>query len=191
MKEQINNLCNQYGFNISNVDDNIFSCALGLGDIIRLLSCLKYNFIHGPLHLNLGLFFVYYTNSINYIEFRLKMIKNIIDSNNIDKSKIIFYYNELKNPSNGQIRFVDYADCSKIKNLKLNFNTEEINHKAEEEEYIIFHTKSRFHLDKEQVFQDLKIFERFISTFKSKYKIYIIGEREINRNNTENKSNKT
>jgi hypothetical protein len=184
MKERINNLCNQYGFNISDMDDNIFSCALGLGDIIRLLSCLKNNFIYGSLHLNLGLFFVYYTNSINYIEFRLKMIKNIIDSNNIDKSKIIFYYNELKKPSNGQIRFVDYADCSKIKNLKLNFNTEQIQENIQEE-YIIFHTKSRFHLDKEKVFQDLKIFERFISTFKSKYKIYIIGERQINRNNTE------
>ena len=184
MKDQINNLCKIHGFEISNIDDNIFSCALGLGDLARLLSCLKYNLITKPLHINLGLFFVYYSNSINYIEFRLKMIQNIIDSNHIDKKQIIFYYNELKKTSNGQIRFVDYVDCSKIQKLKLHFNTNKIESNIQEE-YIIFHTKSRFHLNKEEVFQDLKVFERFISTFKTKYKIYILGEKEINRNNAE------
>jgi len=183
MKDKINNLCNEYGFHISDIDDNVFSCALGLGDLSRLLSCLKYNIITEPLHINLGLFFVYYSNSINYIDFRLRLIRNIIDSNNIDQSKIIFYYNELKKPSNGQIRFAEYIDCNKLKNLKLKFNVEPS--LDNNEEYIIFHTKSRFHLDKEKVFQDLKVFEKFISTFKSKYKIYILGEKQIHRNNAE------
>ena len=184
MNHKINHLCNQYGFYISNIDDNMFSCALGLGDLSRLLACLKYNIIDKPLHINLGLFFVYYYNPINYIDFRLRLIKNIIDSNNIDKSKVIFYYNELIKPCKGQIGFTDYIDCKQIKNIKLNFNTK-INLDNEGEEYIIFHTKARFHINKEKVVQDLKVFERFISTFKSKYKIYILGEKQIHRGNAE------
>jgi len=199
MREQINNLCNNNGFHLNEVVPNQKSCALGLGDLLRLLTCLKFNIIPDKIYINLG-DFVHYGNPLNYIDFRLQMLKNVIISNNIDLNKIVFFYNEDR-ANHGQIRFVDQVDCSKIHNLKLDFDTssvhscqnsaeeeEEEEEKQEEEkqeEYIIFHTKSRFHLDKEKVFQDLKVFEKFISTFRSRYKIYIVGERQINRNNAE------
>jgi len=197
MIEQINNLCNNIGFHISEVTPEQKSCALGLGDILRLLACLKYdinNYLCDKIYINIASL-TYYSNPINYINFRLQLIKNVLKCNNIDSKKVVFFYNKINIeylPNYGQTEFVKQVDCNKIQHLKLDFDTSSVQpcqnnaeEKEEKEEYIIFHTKSRFHLDKENVFQDLKVFEKFISTFKSKYKIYIIGERQINRNNTE------
>jgi hypothetical protein len=51
--------------------------------------------------------YIHYSNPINYIQFRLKMIKNIIDSNNIDISKIIFYFNDSVNKYNKQLELLN------------------------------------------------------------------------------------
>ena len=178
--EQIFELCTKYDITISHVDKNIIPCALGIGDLMRLLSCIKYGVWNGPMYINLECFTLY-NNPLNYIEFRLKLINQIIIYNNIDLSKIVFFLDE--NNISQQL-FHDTINISLIKNIKLNFNTKNINN-YDNEEYIIFHTKCRFHLDKEQVLKDLKIFDKFIRHLKISYKIYILGEKQIHRTNFE------
>jgi hypothetical protein len=180
--DQINNLIKKYNIELLTVNNDQISCALGIGDLLRLISCIKYNIINELIYINLACFVKNYNNITNSVEFRFKLIKNLIENNNIYNS-IIYFYNE---NNTYQKRFVEQIDYSKITNMKLNINTENININKEcKEEYIIFHTKARFHFYKNQVIEDLKIFDQFINSFKSKYKIYILGEKDINMNNYE------
>ena len=172
-------LCSYYDIFISQVDENIKSSALGLGDIIRLLSCIKYGLWDGPLYINLASLALY-NNPLNYIEFRFRLIKDIVKYNDIPFSKIIFFWN--KNNIKQKL-FIDTINVNSIHNLKLKFNNSNL--LESNEEYIVFHTKCRFHFDKKQVLEDLKIFEKYIRSLKTSYKIYILGEKQMQRTNFE------
>jgi hypothetical protein len=125
----------------------------------------------------------YYKNCINYLVFRLRFITNLIKSNNIDKTKVFFYYNKNKPHPIG---FTDLIDTTKINNFKVNYDISNENlYETENEEYIIFHTKTRFFSNPDKTINDLYLFEKFIHNFYSKYKIIILGEKRLPLDNKE------
>jgi hypothetical protein len=157
-------LCNKYNINTSHI--NIKCDATGIGDILFRLLAINNKLITTPFYINLNYFTKPYYNMdpINQLEFRLKLILDVLKYNNIDIQIIKFV-------------FSDNYDISQelpyhlIDNFNLKFENQYVN----SEEYIIFHTKCR-HSSQE----NYKILKENIKLFCKnifKYKIIIMGER--------------
>lgn len=84
-------LCNKYDiqYNFINTTCN----ATGIGDILEWLLCIKDNIIC-QVYINLNYFtdLYYNSNPLNMLEFRIRLIKDVIKYNNIDSNKIIFTF---------------------------------------------------------------------------------------------------
>ena len=125
-------LCNKYNINTSHI--NIKCDATGIGDILFRLLAINNKLITTPFYINLNYFTKPYYNMdpINQLEFRLKLILDVLKYNNIDIQIIKFV-------------FSDNYDISQelpyhlIDNFNLKFENQYVN----SEEYIIFHTKCR------------------------------------------------
>ena len=158
-------LCNKYNINTQYL--NIKCDATGIGDILFRILGIKNNLITTPFYINLNYFTkpYYKMDPINQLEFRIRLILDILKYNNIDNKRIQFV-------------FSDNYDISQeipydlIENFNLDF--EQYNHNSEE--YIIVHTKCR-HSSQENykiLKENIKLFCKN-NTFK--YKIIIMGER--------------
>lgn len=170
-------LCNSYNINPEN--DNIVANAMGIGDLLYGFVAYKNNLITSNLNINVKYFSntsPYYINPLNALEFRLQLIQKLIKDNNLPSNMCRFIL------SNN----VNYKEPSefynRIKNFKLEFNTDEINIDSkitsfiQNNKYIIFHTKCR-HLHDTDYNAIKTMVSQFANIFKTKYKIIIIGEK--------------
>jgi hypothetical protein len=167
--EQLLKICNKYNIKII-YDNNIQGHATGIGDILFRLSCMQHNVITMPFHINLWYFTkpYYMSDPINQLEFRIKLINDLINSNN-NLSIIDIKYIYSLNPI---IINNDNLPHNLMNKYKLNLNTIPSNIDTD---YIVFHTKCRFNKNFNYKFLKSKI-QNFCNNFKSTYKIYIIGE---------------
>ena len=154
--------------------------ALGIGDILISLVLLKNNIIQPPIYINLDAFKdnTWYDNPSNFLDFRLKLIEYICINNDIDFNniKLLDYNNNNNNYFNQHQEEIPKIN---IWNLQLNLNTTKNNLNIDNDtEYIIFHTKCRFlaGFDYEILKNNLSV---FFNTYKTKYTIVLLGEKEI------------
>lgn len=166
-------LCTKY--NISPTHNNeLAGDSTGIGDILFRVLCIKNKMITGPFNINLNFFTspYYDTNPIQQLEFRIQLIMDLVKFNNISINMFNFFFstNKLTNQSLPYNSIDDYK-------LYINDNS----NKTDTSDYIIFHTKCRHNSTEDYTFLKLKIKE-FCTNFKSKYKIYIMGERTFPEN---------
>ena len=85
-------LCNKYDIQYKHI--NTTCDATGIGDILEHLLCIRDNVIDKPFYINLNYFtdLYYKSEPINQLEFRIRLIKDVIKYNNIDNNKIIFTF---------------------------------------------------------------------------------------------------
>ena len=162
-------ICNKYNINPEYV--NIMCDATGIGDILFRILAIKNNLITTPFYINLNYFTkpYYNMNPINQLEFRIKLILDIINYNNINYEMIKFVFSD---------NYVLNQDLpyNLIENYNLNFITESTESIEYINEYIIFLTKLR-HSSDENYFIIKENIKQFCRNNKSKYKIIILGER--------------
>lgn len=142
------------------------SDAVGIGDLLFNIICIKNN-LKQQYTINLCCF----NDDNNRLIFIMKLILDLIKGNNIDNNKIKFIFNN-------EIVINPNLPYHLINNFRLNIDLNEnsINQNQNDSEYIIFHTKFRHHdgnLNINLIKYKIMNFCRF---FKSKYKIYIMGE---------------
>ena len=168
--EKVIDVCKQY--NISPTYNNqLVGDATGIGDILFRILCIKNNLIPGPFNINLVYFTrpYYGTDPIKQLEFRLKLFMDLVKFNNISIDMLNFFFS--KNEYINQ-----YLPFNSINNYKLNMYNNDSTGNTDTEPYIIFHTKCRHNSTEDYTFLKHKIKE-FCINFKSKYKIYIMGEK--------------
>jgi hypothetical protein len=91
--EKVIELCQKYNINI--IQNNyLYGCATGIGDILFRILCMKNNQITKNFYINLHYFTqpYYMSEPINQLEFRIKLIHDLLKSNNIPFEKVIFIY---------------------------------------------------------------------------------------------------
>ena len=148
--------------------------ALGLGDlfILRLLCDTWNDEFNYNFEINLHTIKDYRNNNEEYKNFIIYIIRNIFKDK---RFYIIQNYEESLTPTKQIYSFhIVYPFDSNYINIKKYFNTDKII----EDKYIIFHTKVRIDY-KGMNNEQLDKLDRFIETYKSKYKIVIMGERII------------
>jgi hypothetical protein len=171
--EKLLEICKKY--NINPVYNNIVCDATGIGDILLRLLCIKNKLITKKFYINLNYFTKPYYNMdpINMIEFRIKLIIDIVKYNDIPYEMIEFVFSQNYSLNQG-------LPYELIENYNLNFdNTNEnieLNENVKLNEYIIFHTKCR-HTKNENYPLLKNNIKQFCANNKSKYKIIILGER--------------
>jgi hypothetical protein len=164
-------ICNKYSIKPHHVN-NLICDATGIGDILFRILAIKNEIITKPFYINLNYFTkpYYKMNSINQLEFRIKLILDIINYNNIDHKMIKFVFS-----NNESINEIMPYELIENYNLKFDDTTENTKDTIMED-YIIFHTKCRH--NKNENYSILKEnIKNFCKINKSKYKIIILGER--------------
>jgi hypothetical protein len=165
-----------YGFRFEETNEKHVSNAMGLGDLLWNIIHLQDKLWPSPLYINVVLFFNnnYYPNPENALNFRLSLLNYILENHNtLSKSDIVFFMN------NKYIVFNTAFQYDKLKLLRINANltfpTFNISN------YIIFHTKLRLSptqakYEYSSIKNKMKL---FCESFKSKYTIVILGERNM------------
>jgi hypothetical protein len=160
-------LCQTY--NITPFYDNtLIGDAMGIGDILFRILCIKNGLINKPFNINLTYFTkeYYKTEPLTQLKFRLQLIKDLLKANHISNSMVQFVFTN-------SMLVNTIMPYDSINRFNLNIELEPIHTSAE---YIIFHTKCR-HFNTEN-YEDLKNkISNFCKTFKSRYTIIIMGER--------------
>ena len=174
---QIMDLCNANGIQITH-DNTLMGSAIGIGDILLKILSIKFKLTQHPMYVNVCWFMNTYNriNPINQLEFRIKLIRELCESNNIPNNMVKFIYT--KNPV---ARTFTKKDYESMNNFKLEFNSiKPLNDdRAIDGEYIVFHTKCR-HQFKLENYELLKQkLSEFCSNYKSNCKIVILGERNF------------
>jgi hypothetical protein len=113
-------------------------------------------------------------NPINQLEFRLKLIRELCECNNIPPDMVRFIYS--KNPHYNLFSNKNYEN---MKQLKLDINVSKST-KVIDGEYIVFHTKCRHNSNEHYELLKHKI-TAFCRNYKSIYKLVILGERNFPR----------
>ena len=95
--EQLMDLCNANNIQITH-DNTLMGSATGIGDILLKFANMKHTSDSTPFCLNLEWFTRPYhiMNPINQLEFRIKLIRELCESNNIPNNMVKFIYS--KNP---------------------------------------------------------------------------------------------
>lgn len=161
-------------FNIVNnkIDPNKI-ITLGIGDILLHFSFLKNKFITPPLYINLNYFKdkSLFENPYNALEFRLKLIKNMIKSNNMNSQdfQCVIVSLNIGNHNHNQLLL------SKVDNFSLDMPSM---YKLQcfDKKYIIFHTKCRF-LKEFDYHPFKKQLTDFFKTYKTEYQVILLGEK--------------
>lgn len=155
------------------IDHTRFGSATGIGDILLKIASIKNKTDATPFYFNMEWFTrpYYRMNPINQLEFRLKLIRELCECNDIPKHMVKFIYS--KNP-NG-IAFTKEM-YEQMNSFAIDLNVNSLN--AIEGEYIVFHTKCRHTRDENYETLKQKINE-FCGNYKSIYKIVISGERNF------------
>lgn len=174
---QIIEIIKSYGFRFETLDYKPIPNAMGLGDLLWNIVHLQDSIWPIPLFYNIYFFTfdIYYPNPKNALEFRLILLNDILSNHNtLKKSDIIFYLNENINE-----HYNTSFQYQKIKSFKLDINI--ILPKYPIDDYIIFHTKLRLY--PYQKSDDYSLVKKqilnFCKSFKCKYKIIILGERNM------------
>ena len=169
------------GFEISNKSFDK-SRPLGLGDILWGFVFLKNNLID-YLNINIATFLIY-ENYVNYLDFRIKLIKDLCKYNNIPNDKIIFYF-DIRNDKYLAQQY-DNETYSRAQNYKLDFFEKSTENK-EEKKIINFHTKSRIYRGINNCDKNIEIYSNFLSYLKISdiYNVNILGEKKIPEDNFE------
>jgi len=170
--DKVIEICLKYNLNVQ-YSNKLDTHATGIGDILMYLLCLKYKYITIPYHFNLHLFTspYYMSEPINQLEFRIKLILDIIKYNNLNEKDIIFIYNPI-------YKLKLNIPYNNIKNFLLDFkDSNNINLTDKKKEYIIFHTKLRQNINTTEIDKLKNKIKEFCKEFKSKYMIYIMGEK--------------
>ncbi len=200
-------LCNKYDIQYTFI--NTVCSATGIGDILFHLLCLKEDLTDKPFYINLNYFTQLYFKSepLNQLEFRIRLIKDVIKYNNIDSNKIVFTFsNDMIIHENNKL------PCTLIKNnnLKLDDTCIDI-YKSDDStntsdgggdgggeggmgsggsgggggggggmggDYVIIHTKCR-HLSGENYSLLKENIKSFCNIAKFRYKVIIMGERNF------------
>lgn len=175
-KNEVLNLCKNYDIKYNFLDIECNAC--GIGDILFYFLGIKNNIFLKPFYFNLNYFIklYYQQNPINQLEFRIKLILDLIKFNNISSEMIIFVFSE--NYIQNEITKHEYNLYS-IFNLQINDidyeNKDNIENELKEE-YIVFHTKCRHYINEDYSLLKLSI-KKFCEINKCKFKIIIMGER--------------
>lgn len=169
--EKVIDLCKKYDITYKYIDRECY--ATGIGDILLRLSGINNKIINEPFYINLMYFTKHYYNSepIPQLEFRFRLIQDIIKYNNIDKNIIQFIFSN-NYDINQDIPYHLIENFS----LNLNDSSDDLEDETSNTEYIIFHTKCRHfkHENYDLLKENIKLFCR---NSKFKYKIIIMGER--------------
>lgn len=166
--EKVVELCKKY--NITPIcNNNMHGDATGIGDILLRIMCMKNKLINTPFNINLTYFTTPYydCDPINQLEFRLRLITDLLHFNNIPKEMINFIFSN-------NLYLNQHFPYKAINNFHLNIGFDGVN--TNTEEYIIFHTKCR-HTSRENYTLLKQKIKTFCSNFKTSYKIIIMGER--------------
>jgi len=171
--KKIVELCTKYHISPT-CNNQLTSHATGIGDILFRTLCMKNKIITDPFNINLTYFTTPYydTNPIQQLEFRLELIMDLVKFNDVSMNMFHFFFSTNKYIN----QYIPYNSIHDYK-LYLNDNSNNIDNS----DYIIFHTKCRHNSTEDYRFLKLKI-EDFCVNFKSKYKIYIMGERTFSTN---------
>lgn len=168
--EDINKVVKNHGLSLTSTTNPI-SRFYGIGDILFLI-ILKREGMIDDINFNLAYFNKrlcnYFDNPINALIFRIEMLEDL----NVDVNYL--YVNNIS-ANQSEINYM----IKKIKNFKISI--ENIPTILIKEPYIIFHSKIKLCNDTyKSRFQTVKNNARDIfSTFRSKYTIVIMGEREF------------
>ena len=159
-------------YNIQYTDYDTVCHATGIGDILFRLLSISNNLIDEPFYINLNYFKTMYydTDPIMQLEFRIKLIMDLLKYNNISNDRVKFIFS-----NNYHIK--QFLPYDKIIHFNLNLKLDDESEKLDDE-YIIFHTKCR-HLINEDYVLLKKNIKDFCKNNKSKYKIIIMGERKF------------
>jgi hypothetical protein len=165
--DKVIDLCKKY--NIEPTHKNVIGDATGIGDILFHMLCVKNNLVTEPFTINLSNFAkpYYNTDPIMQLEFRLKLLMDLLKFNNININMLNFVFSNVEYIN----QKLPYND---INNFKLNID--EVIPTTNTNPYIIFHTKCRHNSTEDYTLIKSKM-RFFFGNFKSKYKIYIMGER--------------
>jgi hypothetical protein len=170
--DQMIELCNKNDIQLSH-DDNLIGSATGIGDILLKFASMKNKIDVTPFYFNMDWFTrpYYMINPINQLEFRIKLIRELCECNDIPTQMVKFIYS--KNPNVNAYMKEMYEKIDTLA-LDLNFNSSN----AIDGEYIVFHTKCRHVINENYGLLKQKI-NAFCSNYKSEYKIVILGERKF------------
>jgi hypothetical protein len=189
-------LLNKYGFNyLITKDTNNKFHGFGLGDLLFNIVCLQNKIIKTPIQLSLDFYckdsyreretnkvLVWNNDYYKSLEFKLKLLSDICENNNnFKKENIIFISNNNNIVYNDQfnLKYPYNAIC----NYRMSVSDKFFENTSKVSNYIIFHTKLRLNSDYnynniktklKDIFSNLKI--------KNSNKIYLLGEREFEKN---------
>ena len=170
--DEVIELCNKNEIQFTR-DDNLIGSATGIGDMLLKFASIKFKTDCTPFYLNLECFTrpYYSMNPINQLEFRIKLIRELCECNDIPTDMVRFIYS--KSPNTNAYKKTMYQQMIDFK-LDLNLNSSN----AIDGEYIVFHTKCR-HRNNENYGLLKKKLNAFCSAYKTEYKIIILGERNF------------
>jgi hypothetical protein len=171
-KPEIKSILDKEGLPISNTAyDTQLMTALGIGDILISFALLKQKLIPIPIVINLTFFENdTYPNPANALEFRVKLIKQILESNNFPQSCVIYTYGVGLNQHIDRLPHLrDWSLCiTDTPKYSLNLKRE----------YIIFHTKYRSVWKKQHESLD-KVRKLYGQLKINNYDIILLGERKM------------
>jgi|688.fasta_scaffold106504_2 hypothetical protein len=147
----------------------------GIGDILLNILLIENNIKQSPLYFNISIYIknpYSFNNTLNSFKFKLNLLEKICKNNDI------IFYNDKNIEYNCEYKLnkiINFKSLHKYFNFNNSFDTE----------YIVFHTKCRFinKFNYNNLKQNLKLFYK---TFKSKYKIIILGEKQMPSNSETN-----
>lgn len=204
LKNKILSIVHSYDF--KTIEDNWKKykySPMGIGDILNVFKFAKENIISKPIYFPVCMFFSkkIYEDGVSYIEFRLKLIYDLMKSNNFDKNDFIIVIpnNSITELINLDIQVIlpyligtfggtftkYYLKCDSLTLDFNNLNKRIIPVKLQNIKYIVFHTKLRFHKNFEyKLLKDL--LSIFFKKFKTTYCIVLLGERVFGNTNEGN-----
>jgi len=170
-------LINKYGFVFSKESyDTITPCAMGIGDILFKLLHIQSAIIKAPLYFNVYYYTItdYYPDPLNMLEFKLQMLKDILDHHDtLCINDVIFYYNSMNYRMYDTQFFYDKLPTFRL-NTSIEFNT--VN---SDEKYIVFHTKCRLSHKTDNYDEVKRELLGFFKSAISNYTIYLVGEQQM------------
>lgn len=167
-------ILHSYDFTLMNIDaTNIVPNAMGIGDILWNILHLQNHIWKPPMYINLFYFTnnYYYPNPKNALLFRLELLHEILSTHTtLNKSHVVFFIGTNYNSEQYNTKY-RYDKLLKFQ-IDANIKFPEYN----DNNYIIFHTKLRLQVNANYA-QVIANIEKMCKNFKSRYKIYILGER--------------
>jgi hypothetical protein len=170
--DQMIEVCNKNDIKLTH-DDNLIGSATGIGDMLLKFVSIKFKTDCTPFYFNLESFTrpYYSMNPINQLEFRIKLIRELCECNDIPTDMVRFIYS--KNPN---INVFTKEMYQRMNDFKLDLKL--ISSNAIDGEYIVFHTKCRHRKNENYGLLKQKL-KSFCSNYKTEYKIVILGERNF------------